>query len=89
MTMSMPHYMFYASYVTGAEMGIDNESPRGSWWPNSGDAVMGKGKGPVGFVIMAAGETQTADIVKEGRELLTRLAAYSPQFKLDDRKMHQ
>jgi len=89
MTMSMPHYMFYASYVTGAEMGIDNDSPRGPWWINSGDAVMGKGKGPVGFVIMAAGETQTAKIVKDGHALLTRLAAYSPYFKPDEMKMHQ
>lgn len=35
--------MFYAPYVTGAEMGIDNDSPRGPWWINPGDAVMGKG----------------------------------------------
>lgn len=88
MTMSMPHFMFYASYVTGAEMGIDNDSPRGPWWINSGDAVMGKGKGPVGFVVMAAGETETARIVKDGHGLLTRLAAYSPYFKLDDKAMH-
>lgn len=83
MTMSMPHYMVYAPYVTGAEMGINNDSPRGPWWVNSGDAVMGKGKGPVGFVIMAAGETETAKIIKDGHTLLTRLAAYSPYFKID------
>lgn len=89
MTMSMPHYMFYASYVTGAQMGIDNDSPTGPWWINSGDAVMGSGKGPVGFVVMAANESQTAKIVKEGHGLLTRLAAYSPYFKLDGMKMGQ
>jgi len=86
-TMSMPHYMFYASHVTGAEMGINNDSPTGPWWINSGDAVMGDGKGPVGFVIMAASETQTAKIRKDGAGLLTRLAAYSPYFKLEAMKM--
>jgi hypothetical protein len=49
---------------------------------------MGKGKGPVGFVIMAAGETDSAKIVRDGQGLLTRLAAYSPYFKPDAMKMH-
>lgn len=83
MTMSMPHYMFYASYVTGEDMGIDNDSPTGPWWINSGDAVMGKGKGPVGFVVMAARDAETAKIRDNGKDLLKRLAAYSPYFKLD------
>jgi hypothetical protein len=87
MTMSMPHYMFYASYVTGAEMGINNDSPRGPWWINAGDAVMGNGKGPVGFVVMAAGDAETAKIAKDGRGLLARLAAYSPYFKVDGMTM--
>ena len=87
-TMNMPHYMFYASYVTGAEMGILNDSPRGPWLVNSGDAVFGKGKGPVGFIIMAAGDAETAKILADGKDLLKRLAAYSPYFKVDGMAMH-
>jgi hypothetical protein len=64
-------------------MGIDNASPTGPWWINSGDAVMGKGKGPVGFVVMAARDAETAKIREKGKDLLKRLATYSPYFKLD------
>jgi hypothetical protein len=88
MTMSMPHYMFYAPYVTGADMGIDNSSPTGPWWINSGDAVLGKGKGPHGFVVMAASEAATAKILANGKDLLKRLADYSPYFRLPAGDMH-
>jgi hypothetical protein len=87
-TMKMPHYMFYASYVTGPEMGIVNDSPKGPWLVNSGDAVFGKGKGPVGFIVMAAGDAETAKIEADGKDLLKRLADYSPYFKLDAMAMH-
>lgn len=88
MTMRMPHYMFYASYVTAGDMGIVNDSPRGPWLVNSGDAVFGEGKGPVGFIIMAAGDAETAKILADGKDLMKRLADYSPYFKTDAMAMH-
>lgn len=81
MTMRMPHYMFYAPYVTAPEMGIDNNSPKGPWLVNSGDAVFGAGKGPVGFIIVAAGDAATAKILEDGKDLLKQLADYSPYFR--------
>jgi hypothetical protein len=87
-TMSMPHYMFYAPYVSESEIGIDNKSPNGPWLANAGNTVMGAGNGPHGFIVMPAGEAQTATIRNEGKALLQRLAVYSPYLKLEAMPMH-
>lgn len=88
MTMSMPHYMFYAPYVSESDIGTNNESDKGPFLINPGNTVLGAGKGPYGFVVMAANEELTAKIRKEGNQLLQRLAAYSPYFKLGAVAMH-
>ena len=88
MTMSMPHYMFYAPYVSNADLGTDPNSGTGPVVLSSGNTVLGKGKGPEGYIIMAANPTEAAKIMADGQGLLKRLAAYSPYLKLDAMAMH-
>jgi hypothetical protein len=82
MTMNMPHYMFYAPYATDSDVGTNPDSPKGPWLINSGSAVLGERKGPEGYLIMPADEEVKAKIIKDGKDLLQRLAAYSPYFKV-------
>jgi len=87
-TMNMPHYMFYAPYISNADVGIDPNSEYGPVVVNSGNAVLGAGKGPEGYIIMAANEKETAKILEDGKNLLKRLATWSPYFKMDGGAMH-
>lgn len=80
MTMSMPHYMFYAPYLNNSDIGGDTTN--GPFVNNPDNAVLGDKKGPYGFIIMPAGKTEQAEIVKEGGDLLKRLAAYKPYFNI-------
>lgn len=88
MTMSMPHCMFYAPYVTGSDLGITNDFPNGPALVNPGGTLLGAKKGPFGYVIMPLNNEATAKIRADGKDLLKRLAAYSPYFKLDGGEMH-
>lgn len=88
MTMSMPHFMFYAPYVTEANAGLVPNSQVEPWLVNPGNTVLGDGKGPFGFLIMAANPDATAKILADSKELLKRLADYSPYFKMDASAMN-
>ena len=88
MTMSMPHYMFYAPYITDSDIGTVPNSPAGPWLINPGNTVAGVGKGPYGYIVVPAREEIAAKIRESGKDLLQRLAAYSPYFKMDDGTMH-
>jgi len=88
MTMSMPHYMFYAPYITDKDVGFDPNAPKGPWLINSGNTVLGDRKGPEGYFIVPANETATAKIIADGKDLLKRLAAYSPYFNVDAEMHH-
>ena len=88
MTVSMPHYMFYAPYVSNADLGTDPNSATGPIVLNSGNTVLGSGKGPEGYIIMAANAEETAKIMADGQELLKRLSANSPYLRLDGGAMH-
>lgn len=79
MTMNMPHYMFYAPYLNNSDIGGDMTN--GPFVNNPDNAVLGDRKGPYGFIILPAGKSEQAEIVKDGNELLKRLAAYKPYFK--------
>ena len=87
-TMNMPHYMFYAPYITDSDAGTDPDSQKGPWLINSGNTVLGDRKGPEGYFIMPAGEAATAKIIADGKDLLKRLADYSPYFTVEDKSMH-
>jgi hypothetical protein len=88
MTMNMPHYMFYAPYITDSDVGINPNSPKGPWLVNSGNSVLGERKGPEGYFIMPADEATTAKIMADGKTLLKRLADYSAYFRADTHAMH-
>ena len=83
MTMSMPHYMVYAPYVRNSDIGTNPDSPEGPWLVNPGNTVLGQGKGPYGYIIMPAREKAAAEIVGNNKDLLKRLADYSPYFKVE------
>lgn len=87
MTMSMPHCMFYAPYVSDSDLGIGNDFPRGPALVNPGSTILGARKGPFGYVIMPVNEEETAKIRADGKGLLKRLAQYSPYFKLEAGEM--
>jgi hypothetical protein len=87
--MTMPHYMFYSPCV-------DNKDIGGVWIPgghqpfvvNSGPALgkhytLERPYQIFNYIIIAAGETEKAKIIKENKILLERLAAYKPYFKMD------
>jgi hypothetical protein len=84
-TMSMPHYMFDAPYLTNADLGCSQQD-----WPvviNPGALFLGERKSPYGYIILPAGETEKAKIISENKELLKRLIAYKPYFKVDPGSM--
>ncbi|HTI08140.1 MAG TPA: hypothetical protein VL832_06275 [Puia sp.] len=87
-TMNMPHYMFYAPYTTNADVGTDPNSENGPWMVNPDETVLGGRKTPYGYLIMPANEKVTAKIISDGKDLLRRLADYSPYFKTDAMVMH-
>jgi hypothetical protein len=71
-TMELPHHMFYAPYLTNADLGTD---------PNAGALILlGDGKSPHQFMIIAAGATEKAKILEEHKELMKRLVAYRSYF---------
>ena len=81
-TMNMPHYMFYAPYLTNADIGnIPNGQADGPSVGNPGAEFLGARKGPYGYIIVLTGERERAKIVAENKYMLKRLIAYNPIFK--------
>jgi hypothetical protein len=85
MTMSMPHYMFYAPYLNNSDIGGDTTN--GPFVNNPDNAVLGDRKGPYGFIIMPAGKSERAEIVKANGDLMKRLVAYKAYFKVMNDEM--
>ena len=81
-TMSMPHYMFYAPYVTFSDVGIKPDATEGPMMVNPGEWILGERKGPYGYIIVPANEAEKTKIVNENKELLKRLADYKSYFKI-------
>ena len=88
-TVSMPHYMFYAPYVTFSDVGCKPDAKEGLMMVNPGEWVLGKRKGPHGYLIVPASEAEKAKILVENKELLKRLAEYKPYLKVQEHQsMH-
>lgn len=84
-TMSMPHYMFYAPYMNNADIGADpNQGPSIG---NPVNTLLGDKKGPFGYIILPAGKVEAAQIVKTDGDLLKRLAAYKSYYKINNMDM--
>jgi hypothetical protein len=82
-TVSMPHYMFYAPYAAASDMGLDPNSPGGPWVVNPGSSILGEHKGPYGLIIVPARQEDADKIRESNKDLLKRLADYSPYLKVD------
>jgi hypothetical protein len=87
LTISMPHYMLYASYLTD-ENSRFKAGTDGLILANPASFILGDGKGPFGYIIVPASETEKAIIVEEGKDLLQRLVAYKAYFKTEPSAMH-
>jgi len=83
-TVSMPHYMFYAPYVTFSDVGCKPDAKEGLMMVNPGEWVLGKRKGPHGYLIVPASEAEKAKILADNKELLRRLAEYKPYLKVQE-----
>lgn len=81
-TISYPHYMFYAPYITHAEIGFRKGSQESPMLLNPASFVMGEKKGPHGYIIFAADGAERTRIVNEGKDLLRRLVEYKPWFRV-------
>ena len=86
-TISMPHYMLYSPYLTD-ENSRFKPGTEGLILTNPGNSILGDGKGPFGYVIVPASETEKAIIVEDGKDLLKRLTAYKAYFKSETGSGH-
>ncbi|HEY8972389.1 MAG TPA: hypothetical protein VIM64_24960 [Puia sp.] len=79
-TISMPHYMLYAPYLSEKDARY-KQGTNGLMMANPDNAILGDGKGPFGYIIIPARDTEKAVIVADGEDLLKRLAAYRAYLK--------
>ncbi len=81
-TMSFPHTMFYAPYMTNADIGGAGPHEQGPILLNAGQWILGERKAPHGYIIMPEGEMERAKILADGKDLVNRLIAYKPYFRV-------
>ena len=81
-TVSMPHYMLYAPYLT-EENARYKQGTDGLMLANPDNAILGDGKAPYGYIIIPASAAEAAIIVADGQDLLKRLVAYKAYFKTE------
>ena len=77
---SMPHYMFYAPYMTAADIGGNSDS--------GGPIVLGDKNDPHCYLILPVGKMEKAQIIADNKNLLQRLAEYKSYFVIDEDEMH-
>ena len=82
-SVSMPHYMYYAPYLSNADLGLDSASALEPFLVNPDARVLGNGRGPYEYLITPLNESETAKILDSGKTLLMRLADYKPYFKVE------
>ncbi|HVV56010.1 MAG TPA: hypothetical protein VHC47_11820 [Mucilaginibacter sp.] len=81
-TMSMPHYMFYARNLTNADIGNKPDgSENGPFVVNAAAPFLGAKNSPFGYIIVPVGATEKAKIMKDSQDLLKRLIAYRSYLK--------
>ena len=82
MTMHGPHYMFYAPYLTNADIGnIPDGKADGPFLVNPEAIFLGETKAPYGYIIVLEGKRETAKIVADNKDLLKRLENYRSFMK--------
>jgi len=86
-TVSGPHYMFYAPYMSGEDVQFKTGT-QGQILINPTETILGKGKGPYGYLILPASESEKEIIVHESQDLLRRLGEYKDYFKPEANGKH-
>jgi hypothetical protein len=82
LTMHMPHYMFYAPYMTNADIGnIPDGQADGPVIVHPESLFLGEKKAPYGYIIVIAGEKERAKIIADDKDLLKRLGDYRSFLK--------
>ena len=82
MTMHGPHYMFYAPYLTNADIGnLPDGQADGPFLVSPEAMFLGKTKAPYGYIIVLEGEKEKAKIIADNKDLLKRLADYRSFMK--------
>jgi hypothetical protein len=84
---SMPHYMYYAPWLTHSDLGIDPNSTQSPFLVNPDARVLGE-KGPYTYLITPLNEAETAKIRESDQALLKRLEDYKPYFKVESAMSH-
>jgi len=79
-TFSMSHYMFYAPYMTEANIGGNS--------PSGGPILLGDAKVPEGYIIVPVGVMEKAKMMADNAPLLKRLIAYRSYFDPGPAEMH-
>lgn len=79
-TYSIPHYMFYAPYITEADIGGNSHS--------GGPIIFGDGTEPLGYLIVPVGKTEKEKILDENKVLLMRLVMYKSYLKVEGMGSH-
>jgi hypothetical protein len=87
-TVSMPHYMFYAPYITFSDVGIQPDAKEGMMMVNPEESLLGERKGPYNYIILPASEAEKTKIVNDNKQLLKRLADYKSYFKITQNMDH-
>jgi len=83
MTMVMPHLMFYAPYLTNADIGnIPDGQADFPVLVHPEAMFLGERKAPYGYIIVPKGEKERAKIVADNKDLLKRLADYKSFMKI-------
>ena len=82
-SVSMPHYMYYAPYLTYSDLGIDSTSAQEPFLVNPDAFLLEGRKGPFEYLITPLNEAETSKIRESQAALLKRLEDYKPYFKVD------
>lgn len=73
-SMSMPHYMYYAPYLTNSDLGLDSNSIEEPFLVNPDAMVLGDGqKGPYEYLITPLNEAETAKTRESEQALLKKV----------------
>jgi len=86
-TVSAPHYMFYAPYVADGDLGF-KPGISGPVLNSPGQLVFGEHGAPYGYIIVLASEKEAAVIARDGQDLMKRLFAYKPWFAVQPNTKH-
>jgi hypothetical protein len=80
-TMAMPHLMFYAPFITNADIGA--EPDLGNPESLKSPFIDRQGNGEQSYMIQMIGETEKAKILADEKELIDDLCAYRDVLCLD------